>query len=230
MNSSSTERRGRLWWIHTLAGQGLWIQKGFCGFQWGPVWSPRGPEDSRGSYCLGALKGIREVQQLLTVLLVSLIVSVGHFYQEAFCICSQTEIYIFHHQYLWWMSFQLVCVCKWWNYLTAHSSNSGRVTNYTPSFEMMCRTKQRKHNKENIIEADFDALTLMNMWPSMSVMAWQMPSVPEIVPVVQKHLPRLWWVSCSARIVMTEEITEQESLLTEKKLTYILHCTAFSCF
>lgn len=56
---------------------------------------------------------------------------------------------------------------------------------------MMCRTKQRKHNKENITEADFDALTLMNMWPSMSVMARQMPSVPEMVPVVQKHLPRL---------------------------------------
>lgn len=97
---------------------------------------------------------------------------------------------------------------------------------------MMGRTKQRKHNKENIIElrlmAGFDALALMNMWQTMSVLAQQIPSVPEMVPVVQKHLHRLWWVSCSARIVMKEEITEQKRLLTEKNLNYILRCL-FCC-
>lgn len=49
-------------------------------FLWISVWSPRGPEDSRESYSLRASKGIREVQEILTVLPISFIVSVRHFY------------------------------------------------------------------------------------------------------------------------------------------------------
>ena len=56
-----------------LQDKAFYLQKSSQGFLWSHIWSPRGPEYSRGSNSLGALSGYRKVQQIFTVLLVSLI-------------------------------------------------------------------------------------------------------------------------------------------------------------
>lgn len=153
-----------------------------------------------------------------------------------------------------------VCVCKLWNniattyqpvgicclgnykkgcylgkcaqLLLTSSSNWGRAANHTPSFEMVGRT-----NDENIIAfiLSLDWWLILAPWllwicDHQCLMVWQTLSVSEMVPVAPKHLHRLWWVSCSARIVRSQEITEQESLPSGNKLTYILHYSAFLYF
>lgn len=111
VNTSSPQRCGGPAGPTLLQNRAFYLQKSPQGFLLCQVWSSRGSEDSRGSNSLGPLEGQRNVQQIVIVLLVSLIPECRTYMKKYFVSVVTLRFTFFAISSFSELSFQLVGVC-----------------------------------------------------------------------------------------------------------------------
>lgn len=201
------------------------------------------PQGSRRSSSLEALKGYRKAQWVLVVLpkcftymeKYSVSISISSKWVFTCCLCANGEVINKIYQPVGTHSLRMCCCLRRCPQLllTPRLIQSGLQIVLCPLEQGVRKIKTTSRVFISSLDwwlAVMSWLLWICMWPSMPETTWRVLSVPEMVRVAPKHLHRRWWVSCSARTVRLEEITEQDGLPSGNKLTHSLHYPAFSCF